>query len=95
MSLLDLSWEDVLHRHILSKLSFGDLFRLRAVSRDYHALVDDYFYHMHTLDLTPYPSAFSRQAFQVSQFTAFPNSLKIKNKIIKTEAQKMQGDGFE
>ena len=43
MDLLQVSWEDVLFKSVLPHLSLADLFRMRAVSRDFKALVDAYF----------------------------------------------------
>ncbi|KAJ1526345.1 hypothetical protein ONE63_009494 [Megalurothrips usitatus] len=65
MELLDLNWEDVLHRHILSHLSLADLFKLRAVSTGCRDLVHSYFSNLLVLNVSKYAEQLTQEAFKV------------------------------
>ncbi|XP_034240881.1 F-box/LRR-repeat protein 15-like isoform X2 [Thrips palmi] len=74
MELLDLNWDDVLHRHVLPYLSMADLFRLRAVSTGCRDLVHSYFSNALELDVSKHSEQMTTEAFNV--LAANTNSLQ-------------------
>lgn len=65
MELLDLNWDDILHRHILPHLSLIDLFKLRAASTGCRDLVHSYFANLLELNISSYEEQLSQNAFMV------------------------------
>ncbi|CAL8126756.1 unnamed protein product [Orchesella dallaii] len=63
--LTNLSWEDIVFSHILSKLSWEDLFRLRSACWNCKLMVDAYFQQIKCIDLSTVSDRFSAVAFKV------------------------------
>ena len=66
-TLLDLSWDDILFQYIFPYLSLKDCFSLRATSKSYKELVEDYFKVMKKLNITSYKKM-NASAFKVSHW---------------------------
>lgn len=77
MELLDLNWDDVLHRHVLPNLSMADLFHLRAVSTGCRDLVHSYFSNALELDVSQYSEQMTTEAFNVSKNQMFVSTKEV------------------
>ncbi|ODM91501.1 F-box/LRR-repeat protein 15, partial [Orchesella cincta] len=65
ISLTSLSWEDIVFSHILTKLGWKDLFRLRSTCWNCKLMVDAYFQQIKVVDLSAVSDQFSATAFKV------------------------------
>ncbi|GAB6028398.1 F-box/LRR-repeat protein 15 [Chamberlinius hualienensis] len=65
VNLLDLPFEDIIHRNILIHLSLKDLFNFGQVSKDCHGIFETCLSKTRTIDLSSKNRKISKQAFQL------------------------------
>lgn len=64
ITIIDIPWEDVLFKKVLSRLTLQDLFNLRSTSNSFRYLVNSYLVCIQTINLARYKS-FNNIAFKV------------------------------
>ncbi|XP_022101499.1 F-box/LRR-repeat protein 15-like [Acanthaster planci] len=89
INLIDLPWEDVLISRILPHLSIIDIFRLRSLSRDFCDLVQSYFQHQISFDLTGITHRVTVDAFKIAT-----NDTKNLQKLVVTSCKSWLTDAL-